>query len=197
MCLELDEEFRKQNDGHWIDRNRLQSETKKCIDLHAKGIHHVVHKYLFSRDGTYKAIKEGRSDMNLPHRKKKYYVTGWDYQSIKIDYFKGVIKLSKPDYIDINGKNKRASPIKCYAKNIPKNIVVIELLFRGKLYLAIKYIEEDQYMQVNSDNAASIDLGEIHSITSIDSNANAIIITGRKLRSIKQLRNKNAIGHSP
>jgi putative transposase len=56
--------------------------------------------------------------------------------------------------------------------------------------LCIKYTEEVEYLQIYSNNTASIDLGEIHSITSIDSSGNAIIITGRLMRSIKQLRNK-------
>lgn len=40
------------------------------------------------------------------------------------------------------------------------------------------------------DNIASIDLGEIHAITSTTNNADQLIITGRKIRSIKQFRNK-------
>ena len=56
--------------------------------------------------------------------------------------------------------------------------------------LAIKYREPNTNVQIQSNNFASIDLGEIHSITSIDNNGNAIIITGRQLRSIKRLRNK-------
>ena len=41
-----------------------------------------------------------------------------------------------------------------------------------------------------TNEKASIDLGEIHAITSIDSNNNQLIITGRKIREIKQFRNK-------
>jgi putative transposase len=39
-------------------------------------------------------------------------------------------------------------------------------------------------------STASIDLGEIHAISSVSENNEGVIITGRKLRSIKRLRNK-------
>lgn len=57
--------------------------------------------------------------------------------------------------------------------------------------MAVKYKEQAEYKQtISSSNTASMDLGEIHSITSIDSNGNAAIITGRLVRSFKRFRNK-------
>ena len=76
-------------------------------------------------------------------------------------------------------------------KYIPDNIVEIELVYRDGLKLAIKTKQENDNILIQSNNESAIDLGEIHSITSIDNNENAIIITGRKLREIKQLRNKH------
>jgi len=190
LCLKIDKEYQEQNNGQWIDRNQLQKLTKKCVHLHAKGIHHVVHKYLFARDSARRAKEEGKKDIFYPYKEKKYFVTGWDYQSIKIEGNK--ILLTKPmTNIKINGKYRKQKPVVCYVKNIPQNIVEIELIYRNKLYLAIKYKEKSQYRQIKSDNHAAIDLGEIHSITSIDSRGNAVIITGRKLRSVKYLRNKH------
>jgi putative transposase len=136
-----------------------------------------------------KAKHENSNKVKLPYKIKKYFTSGWDYQAIKIDYDKNIIMLSKGSII-IDGKTKNQKPIRCYAKTIPQNIVEIELKYKDKLYLVIKYKEDKEYLQIKSDNEASIDLGEIHTITSIDNNKNAVIITGRKLRSIKRLRNK-------
>jgi putative transposase len=189
LCLKINEEYRKQNNGKLIQRNELQKLTKQCVHLHAKGIHHVVHKYLFARDAIIEARKQGRTDEKFPYKQKKYFVTGWDYQSIKVEGNK--ILLAKPMGIKPDGKKYKQKPVVCYVKNIPDNIVEIELIYRNKLYLAIKYKEKVKYQQIQSNNHAAIDLGEIHSITSIDSRGNAVIITGRKLRSIKYLRNKH------
>lgn len=192
LCIELNNKYKEQNNKN-ISMGELQKLTKQCVPLHAKGIHHVVHKYLYARDAMFRSIKakhENSNKVKLPYKTKKFFVTGWDYQSIKIDYNKGIIYLSKP-YLKVENKNKFQKPVKCYAKTIPKNIVEIEIVYKDRLCLAIKYKEENQFKQIKSNNIASIDLGEIHSITSIDNNQNAIIITGRKIRAIKQLRNKH------
>ncbi|ATF13593.1 transposase [Brevibacillus brevis X23] len=190
LCLELATKYSEENDGKWISRNDLQKATKKCIDLHAKGIHYVAHKYLFARDGALQSKKKGILNVKYPWKKKKYFNTGWDSQSIKVDYAKGKIYLSKPDYIDTHDNLRRSKPVVCLSKSLPQNIVQVELKYDKRLYLSIKYKEKASYIQVKSKNTAAIDLGEIHSITSIDNSGNAIIITGRKMRSIKQHRNK-------
>lgn len=191
LCILLDNQY-KEETGKSIGLSEIQKRTKKCVNLHSKGIHHVAHKYLHARDAMWKSRKakhENSSKVELPYKQKKYFVTGWDYQSIVIDKKKHLIKLSKPDTFT-NGKRNLRIPVKCKAKFIPDNIVEIELIYKNKLYLAIKYKELNMYKQIESNNKASIDLGEIHSITSIDNNGNAIIITGRKIRETKQLRNK-------
>ena len=73
---------------------------------------------------------------------------------------------------------------------MPRYVVEIELIYRDGLCLAVKYKEPKVNTNIETNNIAAIDLGEIHSITSIDNNGNAIIITGRKIRSIKRLQNK-------
>jgi putative transposase len=193
LCVKLDKEYQKQH-GKQISQNNLQKLTKKCVNLHAKGIHHVVHKYLFARDAMWqsrKAQHKESSKVKLPYKEKKYFTTGWDYQCIKTDYKSNIISLAKQQIQLPDGKLKNQKPVKIKCKFIPQNIVEIELTHKDKYYLAIKYKEQsDKYYQIKSDNVAAIDLGEIHSITSIDNNGNAIIITGRKLRSIKYFRNK-------
>ena len=56
--------------------------------------------------------------------------------------------------------------------------------------LSITYDDLKQPVENNYLQVASIDLGEIHSITSIRTGGEGVIITGRKIRSIKRLRNK-------
>lgn len=190
LCLKIDKEYREQNNGKWIERNEFQKALKNCgIHLHVKGIQHVMRKFIAARDGIKRARKEGRNDVVYPYKQKKYFVTGWDSQSYKINGNK--LMLARPLGIKPNGKKYKQKPVICYVRNIPQNIVEIELIYKNKLYLVIKYKEKVQYYQIKSNNYAAIDLGEIHSITSIDTRGNAVIITGRKLRSIKYLRNKH------
>ncbi|MDF2884886.1 MAG: hypothetical protein K0R54_5456 [Clostridiaceae bacterium] len=190
--MKIDKEYYT-NNKKYMDMRTIQTAVKCYNNLHAKGIYYVYRKYMFARDSMFRSIKAKHDTSNkvkLPYKKKKYFNTGWDYQSIKYDFEKGLIKLSRPISHDENGKKINNPPVKCYTKNIPQDIKEIELVYRNGLYLVIKYKEEDIQQLIQSNNSAAIDLGEIHSITSIDNNGHAIIITGRKLRSIKRLRDK-------
>lgn len=188
LCLKLDEESYSTTGKH-IQRNQLQKLTKKCVPLHSKGIHYTAHKYLFARDAMFRSIKAGNKNVKLPYKTKRYFNVGWDSQSIKVDYFRKIIYLSKPE-IEVDGKKKRQRSLKCYAKVIPNNIVEVEVIYKNKFYLLIKYKVEVQHSYLKSNNKASVDLGEIHAVTSIDKEGNALIITGRKIREIKYFRNK-------
>jgi putative transposase len=189
--VKIDSEYREKTGKQMIFKE-LQSAVKGYNDLHSKGIGLVFFKYFYARQAMWRSIKakhENSNKVKMPYKIKKFFNTGWDTQCIKIDYEKGIIKLTKPK-LGEGRYGKRQEPVKCYAKTIPQNIRQIELVYRHGLKLAIKYIEDDKQSLIQSENTASIDLGEIHTITSIDNNGNAIIITGRKLRSIKRLRNK-------
>lgn len=191
-CVELDRNFREIN-GRWMRFSELQTALLGFSNLHRMGVYHVYRKYLFARTSMFQSIKAkhlNSDKVNLPFREKKYFNTGWNSQGIKVDYSAGTLSLCRAAPIQNGGKRKRNKPIVCRAKSIPQNIVEIELLYRDGLKLAIKYKESDIKHLVPSGNSAAIDLGEIHSITAIDNGGHVIIITGRKLRSIKRFRNK-------
>ena len=173
--------------------SELQTALLGFSNLHRMGVYHVYRKYLSCREAMWKSITvchKASHDAKTPYKTKKFFPTGWNYQGIKINTASGTISLCRKQGFDENGKRKRQAPILCHAKTIPQNIVEIELLYRNGLKLAIKYKEPDIEHLVPSGNSAAIDLGEIHSITSIDNLGDAIIITGRKLRSIKRFRDK-------
>ena len=191
-CVDLDTEFRAQN-GRGMRRSELQSALLGYSKLHRMGVYHVYHKYLSCREAMWKsklAKHSGSPSAKLPYRRKRYFPTGWDGQGIRIDMDASTISLCRAAPVQESGKRKRQPPIVCRAKSIPQNIVEIELLYRDGLKLAIKYKEPDIEHLIPSGNSAAIDLGEIHSITAIDNGGRAIIITGRKLRSIKRFRDK-------
>lgn len=186
--VKADREYHEQN-GKYMNRSQLQTFVKGITPLHAAGNQHVYIKYYTSRDAMFQSIKakhENSSKVKLPYKEKNFYVTGWNPYCMRIDYKESKIYLAKAR----NSNGEIQTPV-CYnAKSIPRNIVEIELVWRNKLYLAIKYKSPKTEDEVTDKNVAAIDFGEIHSITSIDNNGNAIIITGRKLRSIRRLHDK-------
>lgn len=182
-CVAIDKAYTDVN-KKGINLSMLEFETKNKFMLHAKGIHHVVLKYISARDAMWRSRKanhdESRS-VKLPYKEKKYFSTGWDSQAVHPEYDRNRIRLTSI---------KGTPQVICHVKNIPKNIVEIELVYKDKYYLIIKYKEENKNVLIESSNIASIDLGEIHAIASIDNNGNCIIITNRKIRSLIRLKDK-------
>lgn len=186
--VKADKEFYKENNRLML-KSELQTFVKNITPLHAVGNQHVYLKYYIARDAMFRSRNSGYDNSNkveLPYKKKKYFVVGWNVFSYAIDYKKKELRLSRK--VDENGKIQK--PICCSFKTMPRYVVEIELVYRNGLCLAIKYKEPKANTNIESNNVAAIDFGEIHSITSIDNNGNGVIITGRKLRSIKRLQNK-------
>jgi putative transposase len=182
-CVNIDKEHIKVNKKS-MTLSELEFENKKNFPLHAKGINHVVLKYYNCRNAMWKSIQkkhDGSRLAKLPYKEKAYIPTGWDSQSINAQKSKNIIKLA--------GIKNRGQAI-CHVKSIPENIVEVELIYKDKYYLAIKYKENNNTNLIQSDNSASIDLGEIHGITSIDNNGNCVILTNRKLRSLIREKDK-------
>jgi putative transposase len=90
-----------------------------------------------------------------------------------------------------NYGGKRQKPIMIRVKNLPKGTIKeIELIYDYRLKLSISYDDGLESHQNLSQNRASVDMGEIHTIAAVSENGENLIITGRKLRSIHQFRNK-------
>lgn len=186
--VKADKETYKET-GKFMTRSQIQSFVKNITPLHAAGNQHVFLKYFSARDAMFRSKGAGHENSNkveLPYKEKRQFVVGWNVFCYVIDYKNHKLKLAKK--VDENGRPQK--PIVCSFKTMPKHVVEIELVNRDKLYLTIKYKEPKTNMDIKTNNVAAIDLGEIHSISSIDNNGNAIIITGRKIRSLKRFQNK-------
>lgn len=146
--------------------------------------------------GAYKSIsqarKAGRKDLRYPYKTKKYFTTTWDYERMHFDYTKNSINLTTARYKDLDGKSRNGRQIVLRFKTkIPNDIKTLKVVFEhGHYYACISYVKDVLMNKNNCINYSSIDMGEIHAIASIDNNDNQLIITGRKIRSIKQFRNK-------
>lgn len=183
-CLVLSKEHYLAH-GKWISKSQLQKETKGLYHLHSQSIQAVTHKYVFARDATKAAIEAGIKTAKYPYKQKKHFSTKWVQEGFKI-YPNGKIELSMGIH-----HGKREKPIVVYASNLPKGTIKeIEFCYDNGPYLAISFedgIEEKVY---EKQNAAGVDLGEIHSLSSFHEDGQALIITGRAVRSIHRLRNK-------
>jgi putative transposase len=182
-CLTTAKNYSLQNDDRWIGKTQLQAALKNKFPLHSQSVQSVCHKHLFSRESAHQAKNKGMNN-KYPYKKKKYFNTKWVDQAFRI---KGnTIELSLGIL-----NNRRQQPIKITVPNLPDaDIKEIELVFDRKLMIALSYDDGNATAENTGTAIVGVDLGEIHSITATTTENRAVIITGRKIRSIHRLRNK-------
>lgn len=171
--------------GSWIDLHELQQLTRRKYNLHSQSVQSIQERYLAARTNAWKAKQQGYSQIRYPYKEKKNYPTRWKKDGFIINP-DGQIEL-KMCIID----RKRQPPIKVKIGKLPSGqIKEIELVWDRQLMLALSFEDGQQPEENNNKGLAAVDLGEIHGIAGITEDGQAIIITSRKLRSLKRLRNK-------
>lgn len=173
--------------GKWIGKTQLQTETKQAVALHSQSIQAVTHKYLNARQGAKEAKTAGRNDVRYPYKEKVFFNTKWVDQAFSIE--DNVVTLS------MGLKNgKRQPPLKLRVSGLDgiafESIKEVELCHDIQYYLSVTYDDGIENPPLGQQQAASVDLGEIHSIASFAEDGASVLISGRKVRSIHQLRNK-------
>ena len=171
--------------GKWINKTELQKALKQKYPLPSQSIQAVAHKYLFARNSAYEIRRKGLPQSKYPYKKKKNFNTKWVDKAFTI-HPNGKIEL----HMGIQN-GKRQKPIVVYIKDIPLYPVrEIELIYNRRLMLCLIYDDGAVAPINNYSDLASVDLGEIHSISAYHQNGNTLVISGRKMRSIHQFRNK-------
>ncbi|TEB07442.1 putative transposase [Pelotomaculum schinkii] len=183
-CLNYAREYHKTN-GKWIGKSDLQKLTKGRYHMHSQSIQAVQERYLDARTNANRAKQAGHGHVRYPWRQKKNYPTRWKKDGFTIQP-NGKIELSMGIH---NGK--REKPIIVHVHRIPpRKVKEIELVWDRKLILAISYDDGTQPRENLNRGIAAIDMGEIHGIAAVADTGEALVVTSRKLRSVKRLRNK-------
>ena len=183
-CLRLSKEYHLEH-GKWIPKKELRNLMKKRFTLHSQSVQAILDKYIWSRDNTLKAKRKGYSNQRYPYKTKKHYNTKWAKDGFVL-HSNGKVEL-KLGLLN----QKRQKPLVVWVKSLPKGVVKeIELVFDRELKLCMSYEDGVEFQPNTGHRTVAIDIGEIHSLTAIHEDGEAIMITGRKLRSVKRLRNK-------
>lgn len=183
-CLEFSKKHHQET-GQWITRMDLHHATKRRYPLHSQSIQSVFERYLTARENAYRAHQKGHRHIRYPYKKKRHFNTRWKKDGFCIlDDGRIVLKLGL-------AKGKRQKPMVVRVKNLPPGqIKEIEFLYDRGPWLAISYDDGLESPPKEVGSTIAVDLGEIHSLAAVSDKGQVLLITGRKIRSIKRLRNK-------
>jgi len=166
--------------GIWLTGGQLKEFFKGRFQLHSQSVQALVELYEETCRRTNNLRKNGETSWRYPWRKKYYFTITWKKAAIS---FKGNrICLS-------NGRGREPLEFKLPARIEPTTVCQAQFVWKGTCYWLHLSVEKPVPEQVSGNKAAGADPGEVHSLAITDGEE-SIVISGRLLRSLWRLQNK-------
>jgi len=174
--------------NNWLSETQLCNVVKNTYRLHSQSVQSNVQKLIGNLDSAKsnreREKTEGKVKTKYPYLPKDRYCVTWKQFAIKV-LDDNHIQLS-------NGRNNQPIVLPVPNKYTKEKISQVELNFKaGQYYLNLTIDTQKELPELSRlVRAAGVDLGEIHLTATCTEDGDCQIISGRHLRSIKQLRNK-------
>ena len=169
--------------GKWLSSVDLGKMYKGQYRLHSQTIQALAQKLEANVD-TARELRKTEPEARYPYRPKQYQTVTWKESAIHWTG-DGALQLS-------NGKNTPALILPVPPEYREADICRVELTWRADHYelcLTIDTGLEDPPLR-ESGQIAGVDLGEVNIAAVCTERGDALVVSGRALRSVKQLRNK-------
>ncbi|WP_307402556.1 RNA-guided endonuclease InsQ/TnpB family protein [Desulfofundulus luciae] len=148
--------------------------------LHSQSVQAVASMYYEAWERTRELREKGHTDWRYPYRKKYFFTVTWKKAAIK----------HRGTYLKLS--NRRG--VKSLELELPehlKDAVIhqVQLVWHRNGYWLHVTVERPALPEVQGDVYAAADPGEVHALALTDGEE-ALVISGRLLRSLARLRNK-------
>jgi len=177
LCCEIHKQARMSH-TKWPGRNELQKATKGQFALHSQSVQMVVHAFLANINTT-RQLRQTHPQMKMkyPWREKRFSPVKWPAQAVVKKNNRVILPMGR-------GNQSLVLPIA-----LPENSGACSLVWNNGFELHA-CVETSQAEEAPGSVHATIDLGEIHLATVSTNTGEAIIVTGRGIRSLKHQRSK-------
>jgi putative transposase len=177
LCMERHKLARTEH-TKWPGRNELQQATKGRFALHSQAVQMVVHAFLANVETTRELRKtHPQMKMKYPWRTKRFYPVKWPAQAVCKKKGRVVLPMGK-------GRQSLVLPL-----DLPEEAGACTLVWNRGFELHV-CLEGKRAETAPGKNQATIDLGEIHLAAATTNTGEALIVTGRGIRSLKRQRHK-------
>jgi putative transposase len=166
--------------GIWLDETAMKSFLKSRCAMHSQSTQAIVEIYFECCERTRKLRQEGHNDWRYPYRKKYFFTVTW--KPLGITHDGRLLTLS-------NGRGQEPLTLKIPERLSGSTIKSIQIVWRRNQYGLHMAVEKPALNKIQGTVPAAIDPGEVHALTITDGR-NALVISGRLLRSLQRLRNK-------
>lgn len=184
--------------GAWLGERELNALSNGGrFRLHSQSIQALVQKLLANVD-TARTNREreqatgGEPVTRYPHHEKPYQTVTWKGQAVRVEGGRLVLP---------NGRKQRDLVLPVPARFQGSDIKQVELLWRADHYqlaltVAKPLAPDERPGPATPGQVAGVDLGEINLAAVCTEDGRALVVSGRLLRHVKQLRNKRHAAYS-
>jgi len=175
VCMETHKAARLHHTS-WPGRNELQKMTKGRFGLHSQSVQMVVHAFLANIDTTRQVRQTHPSlRMRYPYKEKRFYPISWPMQAVSKENGRVVLPMGR-------GRTSLVLPL-----DLPETSRSCTLVWKNGYELHV-CVEIEQREQAPGNVHATVDLGEIHLAAVTTNTGQALIVTGRGIRTLKRQR---------
>ncbi|OAT79480.1 transposase [Desulfotomaculum copahuensis] len=165
---------------YWLKEGALKSLLKGKYGIHSQSVQAVVETYYECCERTRELHAQGGADWKYPYRRKRFFTVIWKEPGIA--RMGRILRLS-------NGRGREPLIVKLPERLVGTAIHQAQLVWHRNQYWLHVTVEKPALIKVRGDVTAAIDPGEVHAVTITGGN-DALVISGRLLRSFNRLRNK-------
>lgn len=165
---------------YWLKDGAIKTLVKGKYGVHSQSVQVVVETYFECCERTRELRKQSNTNWRYPYRRKRFFTVTW--KKLGITHNGRMLRLS-------NGRGRKPLIIKLPERFAGAVIRQAQLVWHRNQYWLHVTVEKPALLKVEGDVSAAIDPGEVHAITITDGNK-ALVISGRLLRSLNRLKNK-------
>ncbi|MBT9548731.1 MAG: hypothetical protein IV090_25280, partial [Candidatus Sericytochromatia bacterium] len=161
---------------HWPNRTDLQKATKGLYAMHSQSVQMICHTFIQNVDTTRELRKSGVK-IRYPYKTKRTYTLMWPAQAVKVKDNRVILPMGR-------GRENLVLKLK-----LPEGAGACKLVFKDGYELHVTYHEEGAQESAGTRKAC-VDLGEIHQAAVSTDSGQAIVVSGRGIRTLKRQRSK-------
>jgi putative transposase len=169
--------------GKWLSSNDIKKMFKGQYALHSQTVQALAEKLEANID-TARELRKTDPDAHYPYHPKKFQTVVWKASAIHW--------LNSGRLLLSNGNNNDSLVLTVPSEHLDVDIRKAELTWRADHYELCLTIDTGLVNPPTKDNGqtAGVDLGEVNIAAVATEAGDALVVSGRALRSIKRLRNK-------
>ena len=171
----------RQEHGNWPNRDALQKATRGRFALHSQTVQMVTHAFLANVDTAQQLRSRGRSEIRYPYKDKTFYPLMWPAQAMRLEEKRILLPmgrgraslvLPRPEWLT----EKRACK-------------VVWNGVHNELHVCV-HVDAEEAPPESTSKHATVDLGQIHQAAVATNEGDALVVSGRGIRSLKRQHSK-------